>query len=56
MSKNVFLKKVKNVLTEVKADYFVCTMSKGYDTVLNNEASNLSAGQKQLLTIARVFV
>ena len=37
-------------------DYFIRTMPKGYDTVLDNEASNLSAGQKQLLTIARVFL
>ena len=39
-----------------KVDYFIRTMPKGYDTVLDNEASNLSAGQKQLLTIARVFL
>lgn len=39
-----------------KVDYFIRTMPKGYDTVLDNEASNLSAGQRQLLTIARVFL
>lgn len=39
-----------------KVDYFIRTMPQGYDTVLNNEASNLSAGQRQLLTIARVFL
>ena len=39
-----------------KVDYFIRTMPKGYDTMLDNEASNLSAGQKQLLTIARVFL
>lgn len=39
-----------------KVDYFIRTMPKGYDTVLDNEVSNLSAGQKQLLTIARVFL
>ncbi len=39
-----------------KVDYFIRTMPKGYDTMLDNEASNLSAGQKQLITIARVFL
>ncbi len=39
-----------------KVDYFIRTMPKGYDTILDNEASNLSAGQRQLLTIARVFL
>ena len=39
-----------------KVDYFIRTMPKGYDTVLDNEVSNLSAGQRQLLTIARVFL
>ena len=38
-----------------KVDYFIRTMPKGYDTVVDNEAANLSAGQRQLLTIARVF-
>ena len=39
-----------------KVDYFIRTMPQGYDTVLDNEAANLSAGQRQLLTIARVFL
>ena len=39
-----------------KVDYFIRTMPHGYDTVLDNEASALSAGQRQLLTIARVFL
>lgn len=39
-----------------KADYFIRTMPKGYDTVLDNEEANLSVGQRQLLTIARVFL
>lgn len=40
----------------VKVDYFIRTMPQGYDTKLDNEASTLSAGQKQLLTIARIFL
>ena len=39
-----------------KVDYFIRTMPQGYGTMLDNEASNLSAGQRQLLTIARVFL
>ena len=38
------------------ADHFIRTLPEGYDTVLNDEASNISAGQKQLLTIARAFL
>ena len=39
-----------------KVDYFIRTMPNGYDTMLDNEAANLSAGQRQLITIARVFL
>ena len=37
-------------------DQFVRTLPDGYETVLNDDASNISAGQKQLLTIARAFL
>jgi len=37
-------------------DHFVRTLPKGYDTELGDEASNISQGQKQLLTIARAFL
>jgi len=37
-------------------DPFVRTLPEGYETVLNDDASNISAGQKQLLTIARAFL
>ena len=37
-------------------DRFVRTLSEGYDTVINEEASNLSQGQKQLMTIARAIL
>ena len=39
-----------------KVDYFIRTMPQGYDTVLENDAGNLSVGQRQLLTIAMVFL
>lgn len=38
------------------ADHFIRTLPLGYDTVLNEEASNISQGQKQLLTIARAIL
>lgn len=37
-------------------DHFVRSMPDGYDTMLDDDASNLSAGEKQLLTIARAFL
>lgn len=39
-----------------RADFFIRTLPQGYDTVLTNDAENISVGQRQLLTIARVFL
>lgn len=39
-----------------RADFFIRTMPNGYDTVLSNDAENISIGQRQLLTIARVVL
>ena len=36
--------------------HYIKTLSKGYDAVINEESNNISAGQKQLLTIARVIL
>jgi ATP-binding cassette subfamily B protein len=38
------------------ADRFIRTLPDGYDTLIDEEASNISAGEKQLLTIARAFL
>jgi ATP-binding cassette subfamily B protein len=38
------------------ADHFIRTLPEGYNMVLNEEATNISQGQKQLLTIARAFL
>jgi len=38
------------------AHHFIMTLPDGYNTILNEEASNISQGQKQLLTIARAFL
>ncbi|MFD2363605.1 MULTISPECIES: ABC transporter ATP-binding protein [unclassified Arthrobacter] len=47
------------VLEAARATYvdrFVKSLPEGYDTVLDDEGSNVSAGEKQLLTIARAFL
>jgi len=49
----------EEVIAAAKAanvDHFVKTLPDGYDMVLNEEANNVSAGQKQLLTIARAIL
>jgi ATP-binding cassette subfamily B protein len=39
-----------------QADHFIRTLPDSYNTILNQEATNISQGQKQLLTIARAFL
>jgi ATP-binding cassette subfamily B multidrug efflux pump len=49
----------EEILAAAKATYvdrFVHSLPEGYDTVLDEDASNVSAGEKQLITIARAFV
>jgi len=49
----------ENMIKAAKAahvDHFVRTFPEGYDFILNEEVSNISQGQKQLLTIARAFL
>lgn len=38
------------------AEHFIETLPGGYDAMINEEASNISAGQRQMLTIARAFL
>ncbi|WP_405098160.1 ABC transporter ATP-binding protein [Oceanobacillus sp. FSL H7-0719] len=47
---------VKKAAQMAYADYFIRMLPDGYNTVLNEEASNISQGQKQLLTIARTVL
>lgn len=53
---NATMEEIRAAAVAAKADYFIRTMPQGYHTVLDNEAGNLSVGQRQLLTIARVFL
>jgi ATP-binding cassette subfamily B protein len=49
----------ESILSAAKAahaHHFIMSLPQGYDTVLNEEASNISQGQKQLLTIARAIL
>ena len=39
-----------------RADHFIRTLPQGYQTILNDEASNISQGQRQLLTSARAIL
>ncbi len=41
---------------EAHADHFIRTLPHGYDTVLEDDATNISVGERQLLTIARAFL
>lgn len=48
--------KVIEAAKAAHADHFIRSLPQGYDTILNEEASNISQGQKQLLTIARALL
>ena len=47
---------IRNACEMAYVDHFVNTLENGYDTILDEETSNISQGQKQLLTIARAFL
>ncbi|WP_412989443.1 ABC transporter ATP-binding protein [Pediococcus siamensis] len=53
--KNVTDKQIEQATKAVGIDHFIHTLPEGYDTVLDDSVS-LSAGQKQLLTIARALI
>lgn len=50
------MEEIQAAAKAAKVDYFIRTMPNGYQTVLDNESDNLSVGQRQLITIARVFL
>jgi len=48
--------KIKEAAKAAHADHFIRSLPLGYETILNEEASNISQGQKQLITIARALL
>ena len=48
--------KVMHAADQAYVDHFIRTLENGYQTVINEESTNISQGQKQLLTIARAFL
>lgn len=40
----------------INVHHFIRTLTDGYDTLINEEGSNISQGEKQLLTIARALI
>lgn len=53
---NVTTEEVVAAAEAAYADEFIRRLPDGYDTILNEEGSNISQGQKQLLTIARAIL
>src|SRR6266568_1788284 len=53
---NASEKEIIQAAKTAQADHFIRTIPESYETVLNQEATNISQGQKQLLTIARAFL
>ena len=47
---------IQRAARAARCDHFIRTLPKGYDTVISSEASNISQGQMQLLTIARAML
>ncbi|MBR2811060.1 MAG: ATP-binding cassette domain-containing protein, partial [Solobacterium sp.] len=47
---------VEKAAEDAYVDHFIRTLENGYDTEINEESTNISQGQKQLLTIARAFL
>ncbi|MGF1342097.1 ABC transporter ATP-binding protein [Streptomyces flavovirens] len=55
-SREVSREEMEEAAKAAHADRFVRTLPEGYDTVLDDEGSGVSAGEKQLITIARAFL
>lgn len=53
---NATREEVIDAAIKAHADHFISTLPQGYDTVINEESTNISSGQKQLLTIARSYL
>ncbi|MFJ9340622.1 ABC transporter ATP-binding protein [Streptomyces sp. NPDC101733] len=55
-SREVTREEIEEAARAAHADRFVRTLPDGYDTVLDDEGAGVSAGEKQLITIARAFL
>ncbi|MET8138335.1 MULTISPECIES: ABC transporter ATP-binding protein [unclassified Streptomyces] len=55
-SRDVTRGEIEEAARAAHADRFVRTLPEGYDTVIDDEGSGVSAGEKQLITIARAFL
>ncbi|MFE7949762.1 ABC transporter ATP-binding protein [Streptomyces sp. NPDC057426] len=55
-SGEVTRKRIEEAARAAHADRFIRTLPDGYDTVLDDDGGNVSAGEKQLITIARAFL
>ncbi|MFJ7999118.1 ABC transporter ATP-binding protein [Streptomyces sp. NPDC096310] len=55
-SRDVSREEIEEAARAAHADRFVRTLADGYDTVIDDEGSGVSAGEKQLITIARAFL
>ncbi|MFJ8856909.1 ABC transporter ATP-binding protein [Streptomyces sp. NPDC102451] len=55
-SREVTREEIEEAARAAHADRFVRTLPEGYDTVLDDEGAGVSAGEKQLITIARAFL
>ncbi|MGW6740467.1 ABC transporter ATP-binding protein [Streptomyces sp. NPDC055025] len=55
-SREVTREEIEEAARAAHADRFVRTLPEGYDTVIDDEGSGVSAGEKQLITIARAFL
>ncbi len=53
---NATMDEIVRAAKAAHADHFIRTLPDGYNTVLNEEGTNISQGQKQLLTIARAIL
>ncbi len=55
-NKNATFEQIVKAAQTAYADHFIRTLPQGYDTLINEQANNISHGQKQLLTIARAVL
>ncbi|GAA4767496.1 ABC transporter ATP-binding protein [Streptomyces sanyensis] len=55
-AREVSREEVEEAARAAHADRFIRTLPEGYDTVIDDEGSGVSAGEKQLITIARAFL